>query len=127
MCLERFTIWLRGNSLTTLTRFWPFRLPTYPGWHLRRNSFTITRENLYTVDISYATYLPRLVNIVCERPLSYHCPSTSSSSSYDVLAAHPDAGLSWAVHWGWRPPAAGGQRRPAKHGPNLRPSDSYDP
>ena len=43
-------------------------LPT-PCWHLRRNSFTEIRENLYIVDISTATYLPRLVNVVCERPL----------------------------------------------------------
>ena len=24
-------------------------------------------------------------------------------------AAHPDAGLCWAVHWGWRRPAATGE------------------
>ena len=43
-------------------------LPT-PGWHLWRNPFTVIRENLYTVDISSTTYLPRLVKVVCERPL----------------------------------------------------------
>ena len=43
-------------------------LPT-PCWHLRRNSLTEIRKNLYIVDISTATYLPRLVNVVCERPL----------------------------------------------------------
>ena len=27
------------------------------------------KENLHTVDISSMTYLPRLVNVACERPL----------------------------------------------------------
>ena len=62
---------IRRHSLTMLTRFWPF-LTTYlltPDWHLWRNSFTVMRKNMYTVDISSTTYLPRLANVVCERPL----------------------------------------------------------
>ena len=38
-----------------------------PGWHWRRNSF-IVMQNLHTIEISSTTYLPRLVNVVCERP-----------------------------------------------------------
>ena len=30
---------------------------------------TIIEKNLHTVDISRTTYLSRLVNVVCERPL----------------------------------------------------------
>ena len=29
-------------------------------------------QNLHTVDISSTTYLPRRVNVVCERPLTLH-------------------------------------------------------
>ena len=112
---ERVSDWffyLGGRSLTTLTKFYSLLLTSYlltHGWHWRGNYCTVLGGNLHTLDISSTTYLPRLVNTVCERPLSQHCPSTSSSSSYDVLAAHPDAGLNWAVHWGWRPPAATGE------------------
>ena len=31
----------------------------------------VIRENLHTVDISRTTYLPRLVNVVCECPLTF--------------------------------------------------------
>ena len=41
-------------------------LPT-PGWHLWRNSFK-KRENPHTVVISSNTYLPRLVDVIWERP-----------------------------------------------------------
>ena len=44
--------------------------------------FTVIWKNLHTVDISSTTYLPRLVNVVCERPLSpaqAYCHSTSAS------------------------------------------------
>ena len=40
-----------------------------PCWHLWWNSFTAIKENLHTVDVSSTTYLPRLVNVVCECPL----------------------------------------------------------
>ena len=33
-------------------------LLTYPCWHLWRSYFTVTRKNLYTVDISSAYHLP---------------------------------------------------------------------
>ena len=42
-------------------------LPT-SGWHWWSNSFNVIRENLHTIDISSTTYLPRLVNVVKERP-----------------------------------------------------------
>ena len=62
--------YVEGRSRTMLTLFCPL-LTTYPPpcWHLRRNSFTEVRKNLYMIDISTATYLPRHVNVVCERPL----------------------------------------------------------
>ena len=41
-------------------------LPT-PSWHL---SFNVIRENLHTINISSTTYLPCLVNIVKEWPLT---------------------------------------------------------
>ena len=41
-----------------------------PCWHWWRNCITDISENLHTVDISSATYLPRLVNVVKERPLT---------------------------------------------------------
>ena len=44
------------------THYWPTH-----AWHWWRNSFFI-RENLVTFDNSSSTYLPRLVNVVKERP-----------------------------------------------------------
>ena len=40
-------------------------LPT-PCWHLWRNYFSKISENLHTAVISSVTYLPSLVNVVCE-------------------------------------------------------------
>ena len=66
----------RGRSQTTLTTFCPF-LTTYLVYLpvvdicLWRNFFILKRENLHTVDISRTTYLPRLVNVVCERSLRH--------------------------------------------------------
>ena len=50
--------------------YWPLHLPmSYtPCWHLGQNYFTVIGEYLHTVGISYTTYLPCLVNAVCERP-----------------------------------------------------------
>ena len=42
-------------------------------------------ENLHTVDISSTTYLLRLVNIVCERPLRLFCLVTQNNS---ILTVH---------------------------------------
>ena len=63
---NRVCLW--GHSFTMLTKL-PImdHLPT-PGWHWWRNSFYVIRENLHTVAISSTTNLPRLVNIVKERP-----------------------------------------------------------
>ena len=44
---------------------------TTPGWHWWRNSFTVIRENLHTVDISN-TPTSRRVNIVKERPPTHY-------------------------------------------------------
>ena len=60
---------VRGHSQTTLTRYWPLLTIYLPPVDIFwRNSFTEIRENLHTVDISCTTYLPRLVNVVCECP-----------------------------------------------------------
>ena len=58
----------RGHSLTTQTRFCPFFRPPVDiceGIYL-----LFIMSNLHTVDIFTATYLPHLVNVVCERPPS---------------------------------------------------------
>ena len=48
---------LRGHSLLTLTRFWPFFDQIYtPGYHLWRNYFTVIRENPLTFPVP-PTYL----------------------------------------------------------------------
>ena len=60
---------LRGRSQTDNILVFFKHLPT-PSWQKWRNSITVIRENLHIVDIfSTCTYLPHLVNIVCERPL----------------------------------------------------------
>ena len=43
--------------------------PPTPSWHKWTNSITHVRENMYTIGIFSATYLPYLVNVVKERPL----------------------------------------------------------
>ena len=54
----KVSLLLRGHSSTTLTTFWPFFWPpTFACWYLWRNFFTVKRENLQTVETSYATYL----------------------------------------------------------------------
>ena len=61
---------IMGRSLTTLNKFCPL-LTTYLHWHCWINFFTVTRKNMHVIDISSTTtYLPHLVNIVCERPLT---------------------------------------------------------
>ena len=62
-------------------------LPT-PCWHLWRNSFTVIRKNLHTVDISRTTYLPRLVNVVCKHPLTWLFCINNSRSGALVKARH---------------------------------------
>ena len=54
---------LRGRSKTTLTRFWLF-LTTYPPALIFSIVWTLTKRGQF-----WPTYLPRLVNVVCERPL----------------------------------------------------------
>ena len=62
---------LRGAFLTYVYKILPFfdHLPTL-GLRLWMNFFTVIRENLHTADIFSTTYPPRLVNVVCERPLT---------------------------------------------------------
>ena len=55
---------IRGRSQTTLTRFWPF-LTTYPPVLTLLTVWTLTKSGHFTT-----TYLPRLVNVVCEWPLT---------------------------------------------------------
>ena len=51
-----------------------------PDWRLWRNLLWYIHENLHIFDISSATYLPCLVNVVCKRPLSeYEWQSHSKS------------------------------------------------
>ena len=83
---ERPSRYVRWRSQTTLTRFWPFSI-TYlstPCWHWRRNSFTFKRKNLYIVDNSTTTCLPRLV--VCE------CPLTQGSNRYNIVLCWLNSG-----------------------------------
>ena len=51
-----------GRSQTTLTRFWIF-LTTYPPALTFSMVWTLTKSGHFST-----TYLPRLVNVVCERP-----------------------------------------------------------
>ena len=69
-----------GHSLTTLTKFWPFLFTYLPQVDICEGILLILniRKNLRTVDISSTTYLPRLANVVSERPL---CQIAISSSS----------------------------------------------
>ena len=62
-------LWKKGAFFTYAENILAFidHLPTL-GWHLSRKLLTNIRENLHTVDIFSITYLPRLVDIVCERP-----------------------------------------------------------
>ena len=57
---------VRGRSQTTLTRFWLF-LTTYPPPLTFSMVWTLTWSGHF-----WTTYLPRLVNVVCERPLISH-------------------------------------------------------
>ena len=36
------------------------------------DGITVLGENLHTVDISRTTYLPCLINVVCEQPLTHN-------------------------------------------------------
>ena len=59
-------IWIRGHSQTTLTRFWLF-LTTYPHVWTFSMVCTLTKSGHFWI-----TYLPHLVNVVCECPLRWH-------------------------------------------------------
>ena len=65
------------------------------GWHLWLNSFTVTGENLHTVDISSTPYLPLLVNVVCESPLNANSIASPKLQFWPhcdlVLTAHSAA------------------------------------
>ena len=61
----------RGHSLATLTTFWTFLTTYLPRVDICEGiPFKKKGENPHTVDISSNTYLPSLVNVVCERPLA---------------------------------------------------------
>ena len=49
---------LWGRSLTTLTKICPYSPPPTPSWHKWTNSITHVRENMHTIGIFSATYLP---------------------------------------------------------------------
>ena len=60
----------RGHSLTTLTRFQQFLITYLPRVDICDEiPLLLYRQNWHSADISSITYLPRLVNVVCERPL----------------------------------------------------------
>jgi hypothetical protein len=44
-------------------------LPRVDNCEIRIHLLQVIRENMHTVEIYSTTYLPRLVNVVCERPL----------------------------------------------------------
>ena len=76
----------RGRSQITLKSFWTF-LGTYPTHieNLSWNWINWIMENLHTVDISRTTYLPRLVNAVCEWPHS-DCNNSRTGCFCDMMA-----------------------------------------
>ena len=65
VCRKRAFNDLKGHSQTTLTRFWLF-LTNYP--HCVDIFYGMNVDKKWTF---WITYLPRLVNVVCERPLKY--------------------------------------------------------
>ena len=62
---------LGGASTNYVDQIFPIldHLPT-PGWHFWCHPLTVIWENVHTDDIFRTTYLPYLVNIVCEWPLT---------------------------------------------------------
>ena len=59
----------KGHSQTTLTIFFPLLTPTYHQDDICDVLYCYMK-NMHTIDISSSTYLPRLVNVVCESPLN---------------------------------------------------------
>ena len=73
---------LRGRSQTTFTRFWLF-LTTYPPVFTFSMVWTFTKSGYF-----WTTYLPRLVNVVCERPLiglPLECPFPFEFQLNDIV------------------------------------------
>ena len=64
---------VRERLQTMLTRFCPLST-TYPSTHPLVDIcegiplLLLIRENIHTIDITNTTYLPCLINVVCERP-----------------------------------------------------------
>jgi hypothetical protein len=66
--LHLSTTAVRGHSSTTLTRFWTFRQPTYlPRLEIREEISLLLNGKICIPLILPVP--PRLVNVVCERPL----------------------------------------------------------
>ena len=59
----------KGPFFNYVDQIWPI-IDHLPTLHRGSNSFTFFAKNLQTVDISSTTYLPRLVDVVKERPLT---------------------------------------------------------
>ena len=70
--------WIRGHSLITLARFRPFLITYLPRVDIFKGIILLLLQEEIcqsTIDISSTMYLPRLVKIVCERPLRKNKPS----------------------------------------------------
>ena len=65
-----------GHSQTTLTRFWLF-LATYPPALTLSMVWMLTKSEHF-----WTTYLPCLVNVVCERPLTVNKPIQKNWDSF---------------------------------------------
>ena len=69
----------RGRSQTTLTRFWIF-LTTYPPALTFSMVWTLTKSGHF-----WTTYLPRLINVVCEQTLKSVNPLQFFSQLFGVI------------------------------------------
>ena len=69
-------IGIRGRSQTTLTRFLLFWPPTPMHWHF------VWYNRWQKSEIFWTTYLPRLVNVVCERTLNKNKDNKKKDASH---------------------------------------------
>ena len=60
-----------ARSLTTLTKLCPLLTTYLIRWHCERISLLVLGKKRHSFDIYSTTYLPPLVNVVCECPLGH--------------------------------------------------------
>ena len=88
----------RGHSRTTLTRFWLF-LTTYPPALTFSMVWALTKSGHF-----WTTYLPRLVNVVCECPkiVLWHSIKCSKSSKICFKFTTTDTWNFEKRWWSWK-------------------------